>query len=138
MPKTRITDADINGVVKEINRLLGTPEEPYAPDEQGRKCPNEGSYFVEAFEGQDRLSRMLSGGVSESVCEPVVRSKAGLYTTVYTLLQGITLAPNGVNAGGGSLVDPVRGETPCSDEQVDPEDDPDEPDEQADPRDMDE
>ena len=63
----RITNATLDGTVRIINRLTGSPEAPYTKGADGRFTANIGCYHIGGAYGGVSLHRMLTdgGGVSD-------------------------------------------------------------------------
>ncbi len=91
----RITRANLDGQIRIINRLLGTPEEPYTKGEDGKYHANIGNIHLEGAYGGWKASRMVgeSGG-TQCVTHGYV-SKRELYSQLSAFIRGIEAAQAG-------------------------------------------
>lgn len=86
----RITEKDLEAVVKRINVITGMPLTPYTRDEHGKCTANIGNYHLSHAYGGVTLHRMHSqgGGVSTPLqCGYV--PKRELYQLMHAFLRGM-------------------------------------------------
>ena len=87
----RITERDLAGVCRRINRLTKSPEAPYAKSADGERMVAQiGNYHISHQYGGVSLHRMVSegGGVSDVLmCGHV--PKRELYTAMHAFIRGM-------------------------------------------------
>jgi hypothetical protein len=87
----RITDKDLEQLVKELNELTGNPVEPsYLDPELGHYRSNVGHYFIDRGYGGVRLGRITNlGGAMHAVLSNNYKPKRELWNTMRAFVQGI-------------------------------------------------
>jgi hypothetical protein len=85
----QITKANLEGVIKYLNKLTNSPAEPWTKTEEGFKA-NIGNYHLDGAYGGWELERMCSesGGVSDVLRTGHV-SKRELYYAIHHFISGI-------------------------------------------------
>ena len=90
----RVTDKQLQAIVDRINRVMGTPMEPYARASEAEQWAAQiGNYHLSGAYGGKSLHRMVSdgGGISDVFgCGHV--SKRELADRMYAFLRGVELA----------------------------------------------
>lgn len=88
----RITNRDLEGMVKRLNTLTKMPLTSYTIDTDGRCMPNAGNYHLDWAYGGVKLVRMsLTPGCS-GVSEPIYMgygTKRECYDRIYAFICGI-------------------------------------------------
>ena len=85
----RITDRDIEAVIKQINEATGNPIESYSKDNAGRFRANIGCYTFYACHGVRALDQIISsgGGVKRILTASTNRE---LYNMLHSFKSGIS------------------------------------------------
>jgi len=87
----RITNADLEFVVRQINEALGQPTEPYTRDENGKFQSVAGVYTLGGAYGGVRLERIAnSGGGVHTITH--YDTKRNTYNAMRSMLAGIYAA----------------------------------------------
>ena len=60
----RITESDLEGLVRDINKLTNSPQEPYSWGENKQLHPNGNCYHLSATYGGVSLHRMCNDGAT--------------------------------------------------------------------------
>ena len=85
----RITNKDLEAVVGRINRVLGTPQEPWTRIDN-RAVANIGNYHISGAYGGVSLHRMVNeGGGVQDVFSSGHGTKRELYEKMHAFLAGI-------------------------------------------------
>lgn len=89
---TRITDRDLEGMVKRLNTLTKMPLTSYSIGADGHYVSNAGNYHLDRAYGGVKLVRMsLTPGCS-GVSEPIYMgytTKRDCYARIYAFIRGI-------------------------------------------------
>ena len=85
----RITKADLEGVCRMINKLTGSPEEPYTKGEDGQWKPNGGCFHLDWAYGGVGLQRMAKTGSGTEKILGGFMPKRELYEKMHAMIQGI-------------------------------------------------
>lgn len=93
MATYRMTQAHLQALVDRLNRLTGSPAEPYTKGEDGRYHANIGNYHLSSAYGGVNLVRMHneSGGISCPINHGRV-PKRELYHLMHAFIRGIETA----------------------------------------------
>ena len=85
----RITEQNLLGLVGIINKMTGSPPEPWTTDADGKHHANVGNYHQEGAYGGKRLGRMCTdgGGVTD-VFECGFTTKRDLYERMRAFMLG--------------------------------------------------
>lgn len=88
----RISAANLNMVIKRINSAMGSPQEPYTKDADGKYHANVGNFHLSQAYGGYSLHRMenASGGASD-VLSCGHTSARSLYEQMFALIKGMEL-----------------------------------------------
>lgn len=86
----RITQRDLDAVIKRLNNLTHSPLEPYSKSITGKFTANIGCYHLDQAYGGNKLVRMqnASGGISDVLSTGFV-SKRELYNHIQSFIRGI-------------------------------------------------
>lgn len=60
--KQQVTQAQLQAVVDRINRITGSPSEPYVKNEDGKHIAQIGNYHLDGAYGGYSLHRMVNAG----------------------------------------------------------------------------
>lgn len=92
----RITDKDLEAVVKRINVATESPLSSYTKDAEGKYAANVGNYHISHAYGGVALHRMRneSGGVEDVFCCGHV-PKRELYGLMHAFMKGYFAQPGG-------------------------------------------
>ena len=95
--RDRITRDNLEYLVKKINTLTNSPQEPYSVNEDGKLKANIGNYHIDGAYGGVKMNRMSnpSGGVSAVSIGGFI-PKRGLYNQLLAFISGIEAAPKKV------------------------------------------
>ncbi len=84
----RIREANLEAVVKRINKVTGSPTEPYSRTKSGGFKPNIGSYLLDFACGAVSLVRMAEGGGTHEILPR--GTKRELYGALCAFLAGLS------------------------------------------------
>ena len=85
----RITEKDLKSVVDRINRITGSPMEPYIRKD-GRSIAQVGNYHLDGAYGGKQLSRIVNdGGAITNVLGCGFVSKKEIYNLMQAFITGI-------------------------------------------------
>ena len=85
----RITKKDLENGIARLNRLAGTPPEPYTKHANGKWSPNAGNYHLSgAYGGYQVMQMVESGGCSCPIGAGHV-PKRECYETLHAFIKGI-------------------------------------------------
>jgi hypothetical protein len=86
---SRITIKNLEGMVKAVNRVMGTPETAYTRLSDGKLSANVGHYLLDGAYGGWKLSQISnSNGGQRDISSGGYVSKKELYYQIYSYLQG--------------------------------------------------
>ena len=86
----RITQKDLEYLVKRINELTGSPVEQHSKDETGRYKSNPGNYHISGAYGGVALERICNeGGGVQRISTGGYGTKRQLYTWMIAYLAGM-------------------------------------------------
>lgn len=86
----RITESNLNFLVKRINEVTGSPAEPYTKLKNGKFKANIGNYHLDWAYGGVKLVRMHSGGGGiKEVLHSGFTTKRDLYNQLHSFLIGL-------------------------------------------------
>ena len=88
---TRISEKHLESVCNTINRMTGSPEQPYLRTEEGKYLPQAHCFHLEYSNGGVRLARMCSTGTATSTELPG-GTKRALYEQMHAMIQGLRIA----------------------------------------------
>lgn len=90
----RVTQKDLEGIVRLINQFAGTPEAPYLPGDDGRLVPQAHCYHLERAYGGTRLVQMTPHGTG--VRDVTGRHSTGaLYHILHAFKDGLLAVRHG-------------------------------------------
>lgn len=86
----RITDRDLDGLCRTLNKLTGSPEEGWSTDENGKNKANVGHHYISSAYGGVCLHQIVNdgGGVRCPLIDYHV-PKRELYTRMHSYMDGI-------------------------------------------------
>ena len=91
----RITNSDLEHLVKQINKATGSPFRPWGKDEQGRPRANVGNYHVSGAYSGVKLQRMCNkSGGCDNISADGYGTKRQLYAWMQAFLAGLACVGN--------------------------------------------
>ncbi len=84
----KITNERLNKVVERLNRMAGTPMEPFTKQADGTYKPNAGNYHIDFAYGGVALDQMSFGGGSGTVNIIQRTTKRNLYDQLFAFISG--------------------------------------------------
>ena len=88
----RITRKDLDNVVRRLNTIAGTPQEPYIKDEAGKFKPQANCYLIGGAYGGWHLEQMSSIEGCTGIRTPISMgyvSKRECYNAIQAYISGI-------------------------------------------------
>ena len=85
----RITERDLNGVCKTLNKVTGNPETPFTRDEAGKHSANIGNYHIDSAYGGYKLVQMVNTGGGIRTITSGYITKRELYYQIHSYMDGI-------------------------------------------------
>lgn len=86
----RVTQKDLEAIVKRINLITNSPETSYTKDASGKYTANIGNYHLDGAYGGYALHRMVSeGGAIEDVLSVGHVSKPELQRLMFAFIAGL-------------------------------------------------
>lgn len=93
----RITDRHINALVADINRITGSPAEPYTKGDDGHYHANPGNFHLDQAYGGVQLARMVGETGSITVISTTgFGTKRELYNWMTAYIRGLTAVRDAV------------------------------------------
>ena len=89
---TKITRAQLEKIVGEINLVLGTNPEPYTQQPDGSISPNPGTVYIAGGFSGVRLERISNGGGSSDFLSSGFETKRRVWELAQAWLQGYRAA----------------------------------------------
>ena len=85
----RITERDLKGAIKTLNRITGNPETPWSRNEDGTIVSHAGSYRLDMAYGGNKLVQIVNeyGGIREITYGFI--PKRDLYHQIWAYIKGI-------------------------------------------------
>jgi hypothetical protein len=85
-----VTESQLKAVVARINRITGSPSEPYTKNADGKYSSNIGNYHLDGAYGGVSLHRMASdGGGASDVLQCGHVSKRELLSLMFAYIAGL-------------------------------------------------
>lgn len=92
---SRITEKQLEALIKRLNIATGSPVEPWTKDSTGKFKANIGNYHIESAYGSTKLSRMVSiSGATSDIFG--LTTKRALYNKILAMLDGLSVRKNPV------------------------------------------
>ena len=86
----RVTESQLNAVVARINRITGSPSEPYIKNAEGKHIAQIGCYHLSGAYGGVSLHRMVSdGGGAADVLRCGHVPKRELLSLMFAYIEGL-------------------------------------------------
>ena len=96
----RVTEKDLQGVIKRLNIIADSPLESYTRGEDGQLRANPGNYHLDRAYGGYKLHRMCNeGGGTSDVLFCGYTTKRELYKLIQAYISGIYAKEGGVWRG---------------------------------------
>ena len=86
----RITNKDLEGVVKRLNRITNNPEASYVRTEDGKLVAQIGNYHIDSAYGGVSLAQMQTeGGGIRRVIDSGYTTKKDLFNQIHAYINGL-------------------------------------------------
>jgi hypothetical protein len=89
--KQQVTQAQLQSVVDRINRITGSPAEPYTKNAEGKHIANIGNYYLDGAYGGYSLHRMVNAGAgANDILSCGYVPKRELLSLMFAYIQGLS------------------------------------------------